>query len=219
MKVYFISGLAADSRVFKHIQLPPGFEIVHLDWIAPETTETLSAYALRLAKKIDISEPFALVGLSMGGMMATEIAKIYKPVVTILLSSVPVNTQLPYYFRWAYRVRLHKLVPVSLLKTASLLKRGLTPDADDDKLILKQVIRDSDPAFIRWAMHAILSWKNEAIPQPFWHIHGAKDEILPLKYTKPTHTIDGGNHLMIMSKAAALNELLATLLRGETNRN
>ena len=214
MKVYFISGLAADSRVFKHIHLPEEHEMIHLDWISPEAKETLPAYARRLAEKMDTSEDFAIVGLSMGGMMATEIAKLHHPAATILLSSVPVNTHLPFYFRWAYRLKLHKMVPVNLLKSASVLKRGLTPDSAEDKLILKEVIKDSDPHFIKWAMQAVLSWKNVELPSPYWHIHGTKDEILPLKYTKPTHTIQGGNHLMIMSRATELNEILKTILSG-----
>ncbi len=160
MKVYFISGLAADSRVFKHIKLPDEHEMVPLDWIEPGKNESLQQYAHRLAEKIDASREFALVGLSMGGMMAAEIAKLHKPVITILLSSVPSNTHLPFYFKWAYRFRLHKLVPVALLKSASILKRGLTPDSPEDKEVLKQVIKDSDPRFIKWAMQAILSWNR-----------------------------------------------------------
>ena len=186
--------------------------MIHLEWISPHKNEALSNYAQRLAEKIDTTESFALVGLSMGGMIAAEIAKQFPPAVTILLSSVPVNTQLPFYFKWAYRLRLHKMVPVGLLKSASAIKRGFAPDSAEDKLVLKQVIKESNPAFIRWAMQAILSWKNDAIPQPCWHIHGTKDEILPLKYTKPTHIIEGGNHLMIMSKAAQLNKILKELL-------
>ena len=215
MKVYFISGLAADSRVFKHIHLPEEHEMVFLDWIEPHKEESLRSYAARLSEKIDLKSPFALVGLSMGGMMASEIAKIHQPVATILLSSVPVNTHLPFYFQWAYRLRLHRLVPVGLLKSASVLKRGLTPDSTEDKLILKQVIKDSDPAFIKWAMQAILSWKNDDIPQRYWHIHGTRDEILPLKYTNPSHRIEGGNHLMIMSRAEEINTLLRELLSSQ----
>ncbi|MFT3981222.1 MAG: alpha/beta hydrolase [Ferruginibacter sp.] len=212
MKVYFISGLAADSRVFKHIVLPDGFEVVHLHWIDPQKNESLSSYAHRLAAGIDSSENFALAGLSMGGMMAAEIARTYHPVTTILLSSVATSRELPALFKMAYRFRLHKFVPVGFLKTLSLLKRDFIADTAEDKLVLKQVIRDSDPAFIRWAMNAILEWKNEQKPDNCWHIHGSKDEILPLRYTHPTHIVDGGNHLMIMNKAAELNALLKEIL-------
>jgi len=217
MKVYFISGLAADSRVFIHIRLPQGFEIVHLDWIPPQKDESLSHYAVRLGEKIDTSEPFALVGLSMGGMIATEIAKKYPPFALILFCSVPTHTHMPGYFQWAYFLRLHKLVPVAALKLASRLKRGFTADNVTDQRLIKQIIQESDPAFIRWAIHAILSWKNEVIPSPLWHIHGSKDGILPIRYTKPTHQVQGGNHLMIMSKANELNLFLKEILDHSNN--
>jgi pimeloyl-ACP methyl ester carboxylesterase len=212
MKVYFISGLAADSRVFKHIRLPPGYEPVYLDWITPHKKETLESYSLRLSEPINKREPFVLLGLSMGGMIASEIAKQFKPEACILLCSVPTYKHFPTHFKWAYFFRLHKLLPVRVIKLASKLKRGFTADNKEDQLLLKEVINDSDPAFIRWAMHAILSWRNEMIPQPLWQIHGSKDEILPIRFTQPTHRVAGGNHLMIMSKAPELNKFLEEIL-------
>ncbi len=218
MKVYFISGLAADSRVFKYIKLPEGFEAIYLDWITPAKNETLESYALRLAAPIDSREPFALVGLSMGGMIAAEITKTLKPEACVLLCSVPTYKHFPTHFKWAYVLRLHRLLPVSVIKLASILKRGFTADNKADQQLIRLVIRDSDPKFIRWAMHAILSWRNETIPDSLWHIHGSKDEILPIRYTRPTHTVKGGNHLMIMSKAPELNVFLEEVLTAPVKR-
>ncbi len=212
MKVYFISGLAADCRVFKHIQLPEGFTAVYLDWISPLSNESLQSYAYRMAERIDTSQPFALAGLSMGGMLATEIANKFPPTACILLSSVPTHKQMPRYFKWAYLLQLHRMVPIGLLQRISILKRGLAPDSHEDREILRQVIKDSDPAFIRWAMHAILCWKNEILPGTLWQIQGDKDGILPIRYASPTHTVKGGNHLMIMSKAKELNAFLSEAL-------
>ncbi len=212
MKVYFISGLAADCRVFKHIKLPTGYQQVYLDWIPPLHNESLESYSLRMARFINTEIPFALVGLSMGGMIATEIANNFSASACILLSSVPTHRQMPGYFKWAYALRLHKMVPIGLLQKVSILKRGLAPDNDEDKEILRQVIKDSDPAFVRWAMNAILQWKNEKTPPSLWHIHGSKDGILPIRFAKPTHKVPGGNHLMIMSKAKELNDFLKLAL-------
>lgn len=212
MKVYFISGLGADKRVFKHIRLPEGFEPVYLDWITPEKNESLQAYSLRLAEKIDSHEKFAILGLSMGGMIASEISKEYSPAVTILLSSVPCSKQLPTHFKIAYTFRLHKFLPIRLLKSATLIKRLFTTETAEDKQTLRQVIRDSDPRFISWALTAILQWKNDIIPQPLLQIHGTKDEILPLRFTSPTHTIENGTHMMVMGKAGELNLLLREAL-------
>ena len=212
MKVYFISGLAADSRVFKHIRLPDGYETVYLDWIKANKNESLASYALRLAEKINVHEKFVLVGLSMGGMVASEIAKIHKPVITILLSSASTHKQFPHRFKVAYYLRLHKLIPVPFFKSASLIKRLFTSERPEDKLVLEQIIKDSDPAFIRWALGAILGWKNEDVPDNLWHIHGSKDEVLPIRRSRPTHIISKGTHLMVMTRAAELNKLLEELL-------
>jgi len=212
MKVYFISGLGADSRVFKHIRLPSGCEKIYLEWIQPIKNESLGSYALRLAKDIDTNERFALIGLSMGGMIASEISKTYSPVTTILLSSVPTSRQLPGHFKIAYALNLHRLIPMKLIKSVTILKRLFTAEDPADKIILRQVIRDSDPIFIRWAMGAILQWDNDKMPFPLWQIHGTKDEIIPLRYTKPTHTIPKGTHMMVMTKAKELNKILEEAL-------
>jgi pimeloyl-ACP methyl ester carboxylesterase len=212
MKVYFISGLAADKRVFKYIQLPTGCEAVFLDWIAPEKEETLPSYALRLASKINTSEPFALVGLSFGGMLATEIAKVYKPAVTILISSVPVSKELPGYFRMAGKIGLHKIVPVSLLKGTAITKRFFTREKQADKLMLLDLINESDSDLIRWSVDAILNWQNDVVPQPLWHIHGKSDEILPVRFTNPTHTIPKHGHMMVMTASGMVNDLLCKAL-------
>ena len=212
MNVYFISGLAADYRVFKNILLPPGFTAVHLNWIKPEVNETLAKYALRLAAGMDTAKPFALIGLSMGGMMAIEIAKHYPPKATILISSAAVFTQLPGRYSIARKLALHKLVPIGLLKNVSILKRLFGADNVADKKMLKQIIRDSDPAFIRWSLDAILHWTNTEVPHPLYHIHGTNDNVLPFKNIQPTHIIKNGSHLMVTSKAAEINEIIGKIL-------
>jgi pimeloyl-ACP methyl ester carboxylesterase len=213
MNVYFISGLAADRRVFKHIRLPNGFTMIHLDWIPALKGETLVNYASRLATPINRSEPFILVGLSMGGMVATEIAKQYSPTATILLSSIATHQHLPTHLKLAGKLKLHRIVPVKLVKNAAILKRFFTTETPDDKTTLKQIIRESDSRFIYWAMDAILKWRNEEVPQPLFHLHGTRDEILPIKYTKPTHVIPKAGHLMVMNRASQVNEFLTGILK------
>lgn len=214
LKAYFISGLAADERVFKYVRLPEGYEIVHLTWITPQKDESLPSYALRMAERIDTTEPFVLVGLSFGGMLVTEIAKRFPPVKTILIASVPLSAHLPGYFRVAATLRLHKVVPIGLVKTAARLKRFITKEKQEDKKLIWEIINSSDPSFIRWAMDAILKWKNEEMPQPVFHIHGTGDEILPARYTRPTHIIPKGGHLFVMTRSDELNNILYNTLTG-----
>lgn len=214
MRVYFISGMGADRRVFKHIVLPAGFEIVHLDWIAAFKNESLESYSKRLSEKIIPNERFVLLGLSMGGMIASEIAKqlSVNTALVILISSVPSHKHLPYYFKISATIGLHNLVPVRMLKSATLLNRFFANDNKEDLAVLTQVVKESDPLFIKWALQAVPGWKNETIPSPLWHIHGTKDRILPIRFTKPTHVISDGNHLMIMNKAKDLNRFIEAAL-------
>lgn len=213
MKAYFISGMAADARVFRHIRLPEGYEPVYLDWIDPVPHESLRSYALRLAERIDRNHPFILLGLSFGGMLGTEIAKKFKPALTILISSIPVSSQLPGYYRMAKKMRLHQLVPISVLKSGAIVKRFFTKESPDNKKLLAQVIRESDPRLIRWSMEAILGWENDEVPEPICHIHGTRDEILPIRYTHPTHTVENGSHMMVLEQATRINEILHKVLQ------
>ncbi|HEX4849839.1 MAG TPA: alpha/beta hydrolase, partial [Puia sp.] len=208
MKVYFISGLGADKRIFKYVSLPDGFEAVCLDWLTPVKNEELSGYALRMAEKIDQSEPFILAGLSLGGMIASELSEKIKPVFTLLISSVPISSQLPPYIRFASKLNLLKIVPIGFLKSTALAKRLLQVMSHADVKLMSEMLKDTNPFFIRWGMKAISRWKNETLPIPYAHIHGTWDRVLPIRYTHPTRTIKRGGHAMIINKVDEINDWL-----------
>ncbi len=110
MKVYFISGLGADDRVFRQLNLP-GIEPVYLNWITPIKNESIESYAGRMAEKITESNP-VIVGLSFGGMIGMEIAKLIPVKKLILISSAKGEKELPPYFLMGRSVPLYKLFPV-----------------------------------------------------------------------------------------------------------
>ena len=148
----------------------------------------------------------------MGGMIAVEIARKYAPICIILISSVSSSKQLPPYYRWAGRLKLHKLVPVGLFLKASLLKRFFTTESREDKQMLKPMIRRADPYFIKWSMNAVLKWEAEEVPSEVIHIHGTRDEVLPFRFTKPTHVIQNGGHLMVLNRADQISEILCQII-------
>lgn len=212
MNVYLIPGLAADQTIFRHLRLPQGYEAVYVDWIPPLPNETLAQYAQRLAQQINTTKPFGLIGLSFGGMLAVEIANMCKPVFTILISSVASVQQLPQYYRVAGRLRLHKILPVAAIQHAAILKRFFTNESTEDKKLLKGLIRKSDAHFIKWALHAILNWESPVVSQNLVHIHGTHDGILPARFTKPSHLIAKGGHLMVLTQAEEINQIVADIL-------
>lgn len=208
-RVYFISGLGADERAFRKLTFPSDFELIHLNWILPEDKESLENYALRMALKIDTSSPFYLVGLSFGGMLATEIAKRLRPVHTFIISSSPVFEQLPWYYKMAGNLSLQKLVPVGLLKKGNGIGlKFMGAKTHDERMLLKQLIVDSDPHFIKWALTCILTWRNKDHPTNLTHIHGTADHILPIKYYRPDIVIDGGSHFMVYAKGKEISDYI-----------
>jgi pimeloyl-ACP methyl ester carboxylesterase len=212
-KIYFISGLGADSRVFSKLKFPPQFDLIYLDWVPALENESLAHYAGRLSVNIDNSAPFYLVGLSFGGMLATEIAKKLNPVHTFLISSIPVFKELPWYYRASGALNLQKIVPLSLMKKGNTIGlRFLGAKTEDEKALLKQLIIDSDPVFMKWALTAILKWRNTERPANIIQIHGTADNILPHKYTKADILIEGGGHFMVYANATKIMEKVSAYL-------
>jgi len=212
LKVYFIPGIGADYRLFTHILLPEGYTPSHIHWIDPFDNEKLSDYAFRLSEQIDQSEPFILIGLSLGGMMAVEIAKRLDPVCTIIISSIPVKAHLPRYFKLAGKLGLGKLVSPSFLKAATTAKHALVKHSAENRRLMFDIIRAGDDRFIRWAITAVLDWENNEVPQRFYHIHGTRDEIFPISLTKPTHIVEKADHNFVVSHPEILNQTLKKII-------
>ncbi len=212
MKVYFIPGIGADYRLFLHLRLPEGYEPAYLHWIPPIKREALSDYAYRLAQQIDTSEPFVVAGLSLGGIMAVEIAKRIPPACTILISSVPISDDLPKLYRIAGALQLGRLIPASLLKFGAIIKHSIWMRTAAGRRLMRQVIRAGDNRFIRWALSAVLKWRNHTIPQPFYHIHGSRDEVFPIRLTTPTHIVPKGGHMFLITHPEAVTNFLHEIL-------
>lgn len=212
MKAYFISGLGADKKAFQKIKLPQGYEPVFLDWIPPQKKESLSNYAQRLSSLIKSDEEFILIGLSFGGMLASEIAKLHQPLKTIIISSLATSNELPWYFKKAGSIGLHKAVPIKLLKAGSVLKNLMGVASREDKAIILNYARTADPDLVRWSIHAIVNWKQAERLPTIIHLHGSNDRLLPIKYTHPDFIIKGGGHLMIFNKAEEVNKILQQVL-------
>ncbi|HVX51837.1 MAG TPA: hypothetical protein VHB48_16870, partial [Chitinophagaceae bacterium] len=110
MQVYFISGLGADETVFGLLDL--GYcEAVFIKWIEPLPKESLPHYALRLKEAKNIPGDALIVGLSFGGMLATEIAKVFPQTKVVLLSSSKTENELPPLYRLGRHLPIYKCPP------------------------------------------------------------------------------------------------------------
>jgi pimeloyl-ACP methyl ester carboxylesterase len=211
-ELYIFSGLGADESVFQRLEFSD-FSITFIKWIVPQDRETIENYATRLLDQITTSKP-TLIGLSFGGMIAVEVAKQIETEKVILIASAKTRNEIPFYYRFAGQLGLHKLLPTRLLKRSNFITNWFFgANSTFDKQLLKQILIDTDPIFLKWAIDKIARWKNQTHSQNIFHIHGASDKILPLSFVNCNSIIKNGGHLMTLNKSDELNQILNSELR------
>lgn len=206
--VYCISGLGADHTVFDRVQLNNAV-LKHLSWAPYDKHEDIPAYAKKLSLSIPDENPIIL-GLSFGGMMAVEIAKIRPVKKLLLVSSAKTRQEIAGFGNMLNWLIDHNVIPAFLFNTPNkYLFENFGAETEEEKDMLRAVLKHSDPHFMKWAMRAVNHWDNAALPTcPYTHIHGTADRIIPPYHIKPDYWIDGGSHIMIYNRAPEVNAIL-----------
>jgi pimeloyl-ACP methyl ester carboxylesterase len=209
--IYIFSGLGADERVFKDLDFS-GFDVTFIRWTIPKDNVTIENYAKRLIEQILTKRP-TLVGLSFGGIIATEVAKLIETDKIILIASAKTRQEIPFYYRFAGQLKLHKLLPTRLLKQPNFLSNWFFGTENEaDRKMLADILHDTDPTFLKWAIDKIVNWTNQVRHKNVQHIHGTADRILPFRFVECDLTVFGGGHFMTVNKADELTQKLRNLL-------
>jgi esterase/lipase len=212
LKLYCISGLGIDQTPFEFLEIKQEYELVYIDWIRPKKKESLPDYAHRLAEVIDDTEPFSLMGLSFGGMISIEIAKVKKPKHLILISSIPKPSQMPRIYKLGKLIKVYFWFPFKLVKNnVKLTNKLFGIKGKTHQRVMHSVMEKTDTKFLKWAIRAILTWKNtEDIPHK--SIRGTKDKILPLLKSDADYIIQDGSHFMVVVKAGQISKIINDIL-------
>lgn len=211
--IYCISGLGADERAFSRLRIP-NFRLVYLPWLMPLEKESIEQYARRMSAGITEENP-VLMGLSFGGMVSIEIAKLIPVDKVILISSISQSTGLPVWLKRSGKLNLNKLFPMRSFKILEPLQNiflGVTEP--DEKEMVRDYRKNSPVEYNNWAINEVLNWTNEWQPANLFHIHGDNDKTFPVKNVSPTHIVKGGGHFMIMNKAAEVSVFINEVLNG-----
>jgi len=206
-KIFLIGGLGADERVFQNMDLPQ-FEKIFVTWIPPVKNESIESYAKRLSAQIKEPKP-CILGVSFGGMIATEMAKYYPEAEVFIVSSAKTYRELPWVYRIIGRLGLLKLLPIQFLTYHNRIVDwffGVKNSKESN--LLKSILADTDTIFLKWALQQITHWSNREIPSNLTHIHGDKDRILPIAFTKPNAVIHRGGHLIILNKPLEIEDII-----------
>lgn len=207
MKLYLIGGLGADERVFKYLTLD--VETTVIKWIEPKPKEKLQSYVIRISEQINQGVEFGILGVSFGGIVPIELSKITNPSKLFLISSVETSKQLPQNYVYIGKTQVLNLIPNQFIKPPKPLL-GFLFGAKNKKL-LEQIIKDTKPKFIRWALNAIINWSNELNYLDTIRIHGTKDKLIPLK-GNAIEVKDGG-HFMIVDNAEEISKIINEQLK------
>ena len=214
-KIYFISGLGADSRAFTKIQKFEGFQTIFLDWIPNLPNETFSNYIARLIKGYDFNEDDVILGLSFGGLAALEIAKQTATQKVILLSSFQDKSRLKPHLKFLLDLRLYNLIPNFKLNFFDKQAvKGFGNVSDEAKEGLMEMMRDTDPRLIKWSLKQIRKSKFiDNLKLELINILGTNDELVQ-KWELPNNNffIKNGGHLMVYDNADEINDILKKIL-------
>jgi pimeloyl-ACP methyl ester carboxylesterase len=209
-------GLGADSRAFApQRDIPARIEVV--EWPEPlSEREPLADYAARIAAGIRPWPNLYVGGVSLGAMVALEVARPLAARGVFLMGGCWSHRQIAPLFKAVLAVG--GLMPpawvhASLAATPLALKvfEDLGPDHIE---LMTRMLREHSPRQIRWSCRALLQWECCArVPDvPVHAIHGEKDEIVPLRNVNPQRVIPGGHHLINLSHAPEVNTFIAAQL-------
>jgi pimeloyl-ACP methyl ester carboxylesterase len=186
--------------------------MVYLPWILPIKEEPIEQYAKRMSEGITDQNPI-LMGLSFGGMISIEIAKLIAVDKVILISSIKSADELPGWMKRSGKLNLNRLFPMRsfpILEPFENFFLGVTQP--DEKAMVRSYRKNAPQLYTNWAINEVLHWRNTWHPPVVFHIHGDKDKMFPIKKVTPTHIVKGGGHFMIMNKAAEISRFINAII-------
>ena len=187
-------------------------------WIEPREHEPLAVYARRMAEGTstaleDADAPLFVGGVSLGGMIALEAARHLRPRAVFLIASCRSWRSVPaVYLPLARAVRFVPRGAMNVLARLSPLAAPFFgPLGSAHRRKLAAVLRDTPPAFLRWACPALAEWSApQDLGVTVYHIHGSCDRILPRRLADPPpdRVVPGAGHLLNLTHAPEVNAFL-----------
>lgn len=212
--IYFMPGMAANSLIFENLDFNKDFfECHYLEWIEPLRKESLEAYCQRLTHNIHHPNP-VLIGVSFGGIIVQEIAKLIPVEQVVIISSVKDPSEFPWRMKFARSYKAYYLFPTRYINFIERISKKIV----SSKKIIHRIdmyqkyltVRSNN--YLKWALKNTIEWRNEHPIKNILHIHGSKDHIFPVNRIKNAIVLKNATHILVLLQAKWINENLPKLL-------
>lgn len=220
MDIYLLPGLGADRRLFGKLEL--GAHRLHfIDWPEMPHGVTLADYARKLLPLVDASKPHVLVGVSMGGMVAQEMASMTAPQAVVIISSWKGPDEMPRPLRMMRGLHPERSLSSTLIKhTLPLIHWQMGVEAPEDVALFDELVAVHSVEQLKTQINACIQWDGPAVPvERLVHIHGDHDRLMPIGLVKDAVPIRGGTHFMVYNKAKEVGDAVKAALRAAFDDN
>lgn len=215
--IYLMPGMAAGPKIFEYISLPEEDYSLHfLSWKIPEPDESLQSYAKKMLKEIRHDNP-VLIGVSFGGILVQEMSRYISCKKLIIVSSVKTKYEMPRRMRYSRHLGLYRLAPMGIFSNMNRLSKYAFGERAKNKVQLYQKYMSvNDPYYLKWSLEKMLLWDQEEPAAGIVHIHGDADPVFPHRYINGCITIEGGTHIMIITKCKWFNDNLPDIIENNS---
>lgn len=236
-QLLLLPGLGADSRLFTP-QRRAFPDLLTPDW--PEmaaAAETLAEYGSRCAdlwclgrdRVIDTGRPYWLGGVSFGGQVAIEMGRHLHglgvpPAGVFVISGCRSREAVTELFRVQQAVG--RFVPngvasMTIAGPIATLFVSLDRLKGEAAELVRDMARDVDVPTLKRFADAAAKWgltaaEARGLPFPVHQIHGERDRIIPLRKGDPDRVLEGGGHLVNLTRAEEVNGYLAETMAAVT---
>lgn len=212
--VYLFPGQGADYRLYRDLQFPKGYDTLHISYPIPFKNESMKEFAQRFIPLINQDEPYILVGVSLGGMICTELSDTLHPELTILISSAKSWFELPGHYTFMRIFHMDRLIPKGLVKGGARMLQGIVePDRKQDPETFKDMLKKKDPLYLKRTGQMIVNWEREEYSRSIYHIHGDADNTIPIRNVQCDCVVKKGSHMMVLTRADEISEIISHRLQ------
>ncbi|MGB0851226.1 MAG: alpha/beta fold hydrolase [Bacteroidia bacterium] len=211
--LYLFPGQGSDHEIFSKMEFSDSFSLKHMELPTPRSGERMREYATRFISQIDTNQRYSLIGVSLGGMICSELADVLNPENVIVISSAKCSSELPGRYRFQRVFPLNKAIPASWYNGGALFLQPIVePDRNQEKETFIRMLNRKDKTYMKRAVDMIVNWDKKSYNQKIVHIHGVSDHTIPIRNVKATMVIPDGSHMMALTRGQEIGRAIVEVL-------